>query len=150
MRCSPCATVAPFFARLAYRVLRIARVKPSRSIGGLTLVSPHLPRAATLTNFDHQRSTLLRKTSKSARHRETVASKARVNLRFDSLLLAKADAAAKRQGITRTAWLHRAAFDALDKSGAADPKLDQWPRTNVDAPNVEKHHDAARAGHDLA
>jgi hypothetical protein len=26
---------------------------------------------------------------------------------------AKVDAAAKRQGITRTAWLHHAAFDAL-------------------------------------
>ena len=39
--------------------------------------------------------------------------KAVVNLRFDVALLAKVDAAAKRQGITRTAWLHRAAFDAL-------------------------------------
>jgi hypothetical protein len=36
-----------------------------------------------------------------------------VNLRFDAALLAKIDAVAKRQGITRTAWLHRAAFDAL-------------------------------------
>ena len=36
-----------------------------------------------------------------------------VNLRFNAVLLAKVDAAAKRQGITRTAWLHRAAFDAL-------------------------------------
>lgn len=36
-----------------------------------------------------------------------------VNLRFDTALLSKVDAAAKRQGITRTAWLHRAAFDAL-------------------------------------
>jgi hypothetical protein len=36
-----------------------------------------------------------------------------VNLRFDAALLAKIDIAAKRQGITRTAWLRRAAFDAL-------------------------------------
>jgi hypothetical protein len=36
-----------------------------------------------------------------------------VNLRFDAALLAKIDRAAKRQGITRTAWLHRVAFDAL-------------------------------------
>jgi hypothetical protein len=36
-----------------------------------------------------------------------------VNLRFDAALLARVDKAAKRQGITRTAWLHRAAFDAL-------------------------------------
>ena len=41
------------------------------------------------------------------------SSKVVVNLRFDAALLAKIDAAAKRQGITRTAWLHRAAFDAL-------------------------------------
>jgi hypothetical protein len=40
-----------------------------------------------------------------------------VNLRFDAALLAKIDAAAKRQGITRTAWLHRAAFDALGEWG---------------------------------
>jgi hypothetical protein len=44
-----------------------------------------------------------------------VASKVHVHLRFDAALLAKADAAAKRQGVTRTAWLHRAAFDALGK-----------------------------------
>jgi hypothetical protein len=36
-----------------------------------------------------------------------------ISLRFDAALLAKVDAAAKRQGITRTAWLHCAAFDAL-------------------------------------
>jgi len=44
-----------------------------------------------------------------------VASKVRVHVAFDAELLAKADAAAKRQGVTRTAWLHRAAFDALGK-----------------------------------
>jgi hypothetical protein len=41
------------------------------------------------------------------------AEKVVVNLRFDAALLARVDKAAKRQGITRTAWLHRAAFDAL-------------------------------------
>ena len=44
---------------------------------------------------------------------ESGAAKVVVNLRFDAALLAKVDAAAKREGITRTAWLHRAAFDAL-------------------------------------
>jgi hypothetical protein len=39
--------------------------------------------------------------------------KRNVSLRFDAALLSKVDAAAKRQGITRTAWLHCAAFDAL-------------------------------------
>jgi hypothetical protein len=42
-----------------------------------------------------------------------VATKVVVSLRFDAMLLGKVNAAAKRQGITRTAWLHRAAFDAL-------------------------------------
>ena len=49
-----------------------------------------------------------------------VASKVRVQLRFDGALLARADVAANRQGITRTAWLHRAAFDALG-GGVANP-----------------------------
>lgn len=47
--------------------------------------------------------------------RNAAPSKVRVELKFDAALLAKADAAAKRQGVTRTAWLHRAAFDALGK-----------------------------------
>jgi len=51
----------------------------------------------------------------SASYGSAVASKVRVRLRFDAALLAKADAAAKRQGITQTAWLHRAAFDTLGK-----------------------------------
>ena len=46
-----------------------------------------------------------------------VASKVRVQLRFDAPLLARVDAAVSRQGITRTAWLHRAAFDALSEFG---------------------------------
>lgn len=37
-----------------------------------------------------------------------------VNLRMDGNLLARVDAAAKRQGISRTAWLHVAASKALD------------------------------------
>lgn len=46
-------------------------------------------------------------------------SKVRVQLKFDTPLLARVDAAARRQGITRTAWLHRAAFDALGEFGNA-------------------------------
>jgi len=44
-----------------------------------------------------------------------VASKVRVELKFNAALLARVNAAAARQGVTRTAWLHRAAFDALGK-----------------------------------
>ena len=36
-----------------------------------------------------------------------------VNMRFDAQLLARVDAAAKQQGISRTAWLHVAASKAL-------------------------------------
>jgi hypothetical protein len=42
------------------------------------------------------------------------AGKTVVNMRFDAPLLARVDAAAKRQGISRTAWLHVAAARALD------------------------------------
>jgi hypothetical protein len=42
------------------------------------------------------------------------AGKAVVNLRFDVRLLARIDAAARRQGISRTAWLHVAASRALE------------------------------------
>jgi hypothetical protein len=37
-----------------------------------------------------------------------------VNMRFDAKLLARIDAAARRQGISRTAWLHVAASKALE------------------------------------
>jgi hypothetical protein len=43
------------------------------------------------------------------------AGKAVVNMRFDAPLLARIDAAAKRQGISRTAWLHVAASRALEQ-----------------------------------
>jgi hypothetical protein len=43
------------------------------------------------------------------------AGKAVVNMRFDAQLLARIDAAAKRQGISRTAWLHVAASKALER-----------------------------------
>lgn len=42
------------------------------------------------------------------------AGKTIVNLRFNSRLLARIDAAARRQGISRTAWLHVAASKALE------------------------------------
>ena len=44
----------------------------------------------------------------------TEGSKTVVNMRFDSALLQRIDAAAKRQGISRTAWLHVAASKALE------------------------------------
>jgi hypothetical protein len=46
--------------------------------------------------------------------RDEDAGKAVVNMRFDARLLALIDAAARRQGISRTAWLHVAASRALE------------------------------------
>jgi predicted DNA binding CopG/RHH family protein len=43
------------------------------------------------------------------------AKKAVVNMRFDPPLLAKVDAAAKRKGITRTAWIHWVVGEALNQ-----------------------------------
>ena len=45
---------------------------------------------------------------------EPEGGKAVVNMRFDAALLKRIDAAAKRQGISRTAWLHVAASKALE------------------------------------
>jgi hypothetical protein len=42
------------------------------------------------------------------------AGKTVVNMRFDTALLARIDAAAKKQGISRTAWLHVAAAKAIE------------------------------------
>jgi hypothetical protein len=39
---------------------------------------------------------------------------ATINLRFDTQMLARVDTAAKRLGISRTAWLHLAAEELLD------------------------------------
>jgi hypothetical protein len=43
------------------------------------------------------------------------AKRARVMMRFDPTLLGRIDAAAKRRGVSRTAWLHMVASRALDE-----------------------------------
>ena len=45
---------------------------------------------------------------------QTAAKRARVMMRFDPALLARIDTAAKRHGVSRTAWLHMIASRALD------------------------------------
>jgi hypothetical protein len=52
--------------------------------------------------------------AKGARIEDESAGKAVVNMRFDARLLARIDGAARRQGISRTAWLHVAASKALE------------------------------------
>jgi hypothetical protein len=41
--------------------------------------------------------------------------RARVMMRFDPALLQRIDAAARRRGVSRTAWLHMVASRALDQ-----------------------------------
>ena len=41
--------------------------------------------------------------------------RARVMMRFDPTLLQRIDAAARRRGVSRTAWLHMVASRALDQ-----------------------------------
>jgi hypothetical protein len=43
------------------------------------------------------------------------SSKAAVNMRMDNELLARIDADARNVGISRSAWLHVAAFEKLDR-----------------------------------
>jgi len=46
---------------------------------------------------------------------EPESKRARVMMRFDPALLGRIDAAAKRHGVSRTAWLHMVASRALEK-----------------------------------
>jgi hypothetical protein len=79
------------------------------------VVRVSLRRAQKTANSDQKLAPPIGGSNKPAPHDvNAAASKVRVQLRFDSALLARADVAANRQGITRTAWLHRAAFDALE------------------------------------
>ncbi len=46
---------------------------------------------------------------------EPDSKRTRVMMRFDPALLRRVDAAARRRGVTRTAWLHMVASRALDQ-----------------------------------
>jgi hypothetical protein len=91
----------------------LSRLRPGRPSSFVARVS--LRRARKTANSDQNLAPFVGGSNKPALHNEkAVVDKVRVQLRFDGSLLARADAAANRQGITRTAWLHRAAFDALE------------------------------------
>jgi hypothetical protein len=86
------------------------------------VVRVSLRHARKTANSDQKLAPFNGGSDKPAVHNEkAVGGKVRVQLRFDGSLLARADAAANRQGITRTAWLHRAAFDALEGRAASPP-----------------------------
>src|ERR1700722_12499442 len=91
----------------------LSRLRLDRPSSFVVRVSLH--QARKTLNSDQKLVPFIGGSDKPALHNEKPAGgKVRVQLRFDGSLLARADAAANRQGITRTAWLHRAAFDALD------------------------------------
>ena len=54
-------------------------------------------------------------TAKAHLEPEPDAKRARVMMRFDPALLQQIDAAARRRGVSRTAWLHMVASRALDQ-----------------------------------
>ena len=84
------------------------------------VVRVSLRHARRTANSDQKLTPPTGESSKPIPHNvNAMASKVRVHLRFDGALLARADVAATRQGITRTAWLHRAAFDALESRVAS-------------------------------
>ena len=84
------------------------------------VVRVSLPHAQRTANSDQKLVAPIGGSSKPvARDAKAAASKVRVQLKFDRALLARADVAAHRQGVTRTAWLHRTAFDALESRDAS-------------------------------
>jgi hypothetical protein len=116
MRRSPAATIAAFLAQLGVcRALSVvARARASRSTANANAILRRPPPVARPANSDPKDAPLVAELSRPVFAEPSAApAKRNVSLRFDAALLSKVDAAAKRQGITRTAWLHCAAFDAL-------------------------------------
>jgi hypothetical protein len=110
------AAIRAFFSRL--RVTRAPSVvleATSRSTSNATTLLLRLPHAGEATAAADKRAAGANEGSRKPVRpaADSAPSKVVVSLKFDAALLAKVDAATKRQGITRTAWLHRAAFDAL-------------------------------------
>lgn len=121
MKRSFAAVIAAFSSRLgAGRPLSVVvNARSSRIAGDAATVSVRLPSLAKPATCDQKIAPCIPRLSPRARAGgKTLASKVRVSLKFDAALIAKVDEAAKRQGITRTSWLHRAAFDALGNSRA--------------------------------
>jgi hypothetical protein len=96
----------------------IVRARSSRRTGDTTTVSVRLTDSPNRAKCGKQLAASTPRLGQFANTgAETLAKKVRVSLRFDAVLLARVSESAKRQGITRTSWLHRAAFDALGDTG---------------------------------
>jgi hypothetical protein len=117
MKRSLVAAIAAFSSRFSVsRALSVViHAKSSRITGDATTVSVRLPGVAKVVACDHKTlpSAAPRLSPRARTDGEILARKVCVSLRFDTALIARVDEAAKLQGITRTSWLHRAAFDAL-------------------------------------
>jgi hypothetical protein len=119
MKRSLVAAIAAFSSRFAAgRPLSVVvHAKSSRITGGATTVSVRLPRLAKVVACDQNTLPSTPRLGQRARTGgEIFPSKVRVSLRFDAVLIARVDEAAKLQGVSRASWLHRAAFDALGGS----------------------------------
>jgi hypothetical protein len=114
MKRSLVAAIAAFSSRLgASRPLSVViNARSSRVTGDATTVSVRLPGVARLATCDQKTAPSIPRLSQRARGDGEILVR-KVRVRFDAVLIAKVDDAAKLQGITRTSWLHRAAFDAL-------------------------------------
>jgi hypothetical protein len=113
------AAIVASVSRLAAgrRLSVVVKAGSSRITGGATTVSVRLPDALKPTTCGEKpAASTPRSGQRGSAGGETLARKARVRLKFDVALLARMSESAKRQGITRTSWLHRAAFDALGGS----------------------------------
>jgi hypothetical protein len=76
----------------------------------MTIKMAHSARPAE----DQKADAFIAGATKPASIQDDCAGKTVVNMRFDARLLARIDAAARQQGISRTAWLHVAASKALE------------------------------------
>lgn len=112
MKRSLAAAIAESFSRLGAqrRVSVVVSARSSRITAGSATVSVRLPGAPEPT------ATTPTLSQHASADREISAKKVRVSIRFDATLLARVSESARRQGITRTSWLHRAAFYALGGS----------------------------------
>jgi hypothetical protein len=123
MKRSTAAAIAALFSRLGVcrALTAVARARSPQSIGNATPASVRLPQVAKPSYTDQKVDSVTAGSSRPGlAYAHALPAKVAVHLRFDTALLGKVDAAARRQGISRTAWLHRASFDALGERGRTD------------------------------
>lgn len=122
MKRSTAAAIAALFSRLGVcrALTAVVRARSPRSTGNTSSVPVRLPQVAK-PNFGQRAAPGIAGSGAPAlADANVLPAKVAVHLKFDTTLLRKVDAAARRQGISRTAWLHRASFDALGERGQTD------------------------------